>query len=154
MGFRHGTLLAFCIRMEADLSPKRPSRGGSVLLVDDEPALLEVISRYLGREGFTVSCAGTAAAALAVLDSRPVDVMLCDVGLPDMDAAALVQASRRRAPATRVLMFSGRHDAHVAETLLHAGASAYITKPLPLRELRDILDRAVAGTPASAAPGS
>lgn len=154
MGSQRGTLLAFGIRMDAEISPTRASRRGSVLIVDDEPSLLEVISRYLRREGFTVSCAGTATAALAVLDARPVDVMLCDVGLPDMDAAALVQASRRRAPGMRVLMFSGRHDADVAETLLHAGASAYITKPLPLRELREILERAVAGTPGPAAPAS
>ena len=123
---------------------------GSLLIVDDEPSLLAVISRYLGREGFSVATAGTAADALALLEARPVDVMLCDVGLPDMDSVALVRAAHDRAPGMRVLMFSGRHDARVAETLLNAGASAYITKPLPLRELRDIVEQAASGpTPSS-----
>lgn len=133
-------------------APDRTSCRASLLIVDDEPPLLDVISRYLEREGFAVSTAGTAADALALLEVDQVDIMLCDVGLPDMDAVALVRAARCRAPAMRVLMFSGRHDAQVAETLLHAGASAYITKPLPLRELRDIVDRAVAARSAAHAP--
>ena len=134
--------------------PDRASCRASLLIVDDEPSLLDVISRYLGREGFAVSTAGTATCALALLDVQQVDIMLCDVGLPDMDAVALVQAARRRAPGMTVLMFSGRHDAGVAETLLNAGASAYITKPLPLRELRDIVERALAARSGSHTPAS
>lgn len=116
---------------------------GSLLIVDDELALLEAISRYLGRQGYAVQTAVTARDALARLSDAPVDVMLCDVGLPDMDAPDLVAAARQAVPEMVVLMFSGWHDPRVADRLLAAGASAYVTKPMPLRELREIVDKAV-----------
>lgn len=125
---------------------------GSLLVVDDERSLLEAISRYLGREGYDVHVASTARAGLATLEEHPVDVMLCDVGLPDMEAAPLVRAARATVPGLVVLMLSGWHDQRVADALLEAGASAYFTKPMPLRDLRDVVEHAVRERHAAADP--
>lgn len=136
-------------------SPARnevPATRGSLLLVDDERSLLEAISRYLTREGYDVRVASTARAALAALEQQPVEVMLCDVGLPDMEAAPLVRSARRTVPGLVVLMFSGWHDPRVADALLEAGASAYVTKPMPLRDLGDIVEQAVRERRAAADP--
>lgn len=122
--------------------PAEATRG-SLLIVDDEKSLLEAISRYLGREGFEVRTAATASEALASLADAPVEVMLCDVGLPDMEAATLVESARAAVPDMTVLMFSGWHDQRVADQLFAAGASAYVTKPLPLRALRDVVEKAI-----------
>lgn len=116
---------------------------GSLLIVDDERSLLDAVSRYLSREGFEVRTATTAGQALEALATSPAEVMLCDVGLPDMDATLLVTAARRAVPGMLVLMFSGRHDQDIADELFEAGASAYVTKPLPLRALRDVVDQAM-----------
>lgn len=116
---------------------------GTLLIVDDELPLLEAISRYLGRQGYAVRTAVNGGEALASLADAPADVMLCDVGLPDMGAPELVTAARQAVPEMVVLMFSGWHDPRVADRLIAAGASAYVTKPLPLRELRDIVEKAV-----------
>ena len=120
-----------------------PVRRGSLLIVDDESSLVEAISRYLGRQGYEVYTAGTARAALAQLAHAPVDVMLCDVGLPDMEATELVQSACATAPDMTVLMFSGWHDQDLADELFSVGASAYVTKPLPLQALRDVVDKAI-----------
>lgn len=136
--------LAFVRGMETSTAPPLPAEPrGSLLIVDDERPLVDAISRYLGRQGFVVQTALTAKDALARLAESPVDVMLCDVGLPDMEAPDLVTAARQAAPGMVVLMFSGWDDARIAEQLIAAGASAYVTKPMPLRELRDIVDKAV-----------
>jgi DNA-binding NtrC family response regulator len=130
--------------MESSTARPLPAEPrGSLLIVDDELPLLEAISRYLGRQGYAVQTAVNGRDALARLADAPVDVMLCDVGLPDMEAPALVTAARETAPEMVVLMFSGWHDQQVADRLIAAGASAYVTKPMPLRELRDIVDQAV-----------
>lgn len=139
-----GMLLAFLPGM--DSPPARPlpepSRG-LLLIVDDELPLLQAISRYLGRQGYDVQTAATAHDALGRLAERPAEVMLCDVGLPDMEAEDLVAAARDAVPGMLVLMFSGWHDSRVADRLLAAGAFAYVTKPLPLLDLRGIVDKAV-----------
>lgn len=124
-------------------SPLPAESRGSLLIVDDELPLLEAISRFLGRQGYQVQTAVTARDALACLERAPVDVMLCDVGLPDMEAPDLVAAARRAVPDMVVLMFSGWHDSRVADRLIAAGATGYVTKPLPLRDLQEIVDKAV-----------
>ncbi len=139
-----GTFLALDGRMETSAARAFPAESrGSLLIVDDELPLLEAISRYLGRQGYFVQTAVSGRDALARLAAAPVDVMLCDVGLPDMEAPDLVSAARLAAPDMVVLMFSGWHDPRVADRLIAAGAAAYVTKPLPLGELRDIVERAV-----------
>lgn len=139
-----GTFLAFGRGMETSTAGPLPAGfRGSLLIVDDERPLLEAISRYLGRQGYSVRTALNGRDALARLADAPVDVMLCDVGLPDMEAPDLLTEARRTVPGMVVLMFSGWHDPRVADRLLAAGASAYVTKPMPLDELRDIVDKAV-----------
>lgn len=139
-----GTLLALVAGMETSTARPFPADPrGSVLIVDDELPLVDAISRYLGRQGYDVRTALNGRDALAHLSAAPADVMLCDVGLPDMEAPDLLTAARHVVPEMVVLMFSGWHDPRVADRLLAAGASAYVTKPMPLGELRDIVNQAV-----------
>jgi signal transduction histidine kinase len=88
-----------------------PPRGGgeTVLVVEDEPALLEVTRRILDENGYTVLAASSGAEAVALADAHPgeIDVLLTDVVMPEMLGDEVAQRLSRRRPGLRVLFMSG-----------------------------------------------
>ena len=106
-----------------------------VLVVDDEPNIVDVISMALRYEGFDVASAGTGAEALtAVRDYRP-HVMLLDVMLPDMegfDVAKRLGAERARVP---IIFLTARDATEDRVRGLTVGGDDYVTKPFSLEEL-------------------
>jgi two-component system OmpR family response regulator len=111
--------------------------GGAarVLVVDDEPNIVDVITMALRYEGFDVASAGTGAEALsAVRDHRP-HVMLLDVMLPDMegfDVAKRLGAERARVP---IIFLTARDATEDRVRGLTVGGDDYVTKPFSLEEL-------------------
>ena len=112
----------------------------TVLLVEDDPAISEPLTRALGREGYDVRAHATGAEALA--DIRGVDLVVLDLGLP---VAREVRASGNRVP---ILILTARTDEVDMVVGLDAGADDYVTKPFRLAELlargRALLRRQVA----------
>jgi two-component system OmpR family response regulator len=106
-----------------------------VLVVDDEPNIVDVISMALRYEGFDVASAGTGAEALsAVRDHRP-HVMLLDVMLPDMEGfevAKRLGAERARVP---IIFLTARDATEDRVRGLTVGGDDYVTKPFSLEEL-------------------
>ena len=88
-----------------------------ILLVDDDPAVLQALSGHLARAGYEVVSAGSAMAALATLDrGEPVDAVVSDVLMPGMDGLLLYDTMVARAPhlARRVVFLTGAaHDPEV-----------------------------------------
>ena len=112
----------------------------TVLLVEDDPAISEPLTRALGREGYDVRAHATGAEALA--DIRGVDLVVLDLGLPDMDGldvAREVRASGNRVP---ILILTARTDEVDMVVGLDAGADDYVTKPYS--RVRALLRRQVA----------
>ena len=117
-----------------------------VLVVDDEPNIVDVVSMALRYQGFAVESAGTGAAALsAVSDFRP-DLMVLDVMLPDMegfDVAKRLGAQRARVP---IIYLTARDTTDDKVRGLTLGGDDYMTKPFSLEELvarvRSVLRRA------------
>jgi two-component system OmpR family response regulator len=126
------SLLRHHHRMEANQNGNGPAR---VLVVDDEPNIVDVISMALRYEGFEVASAGTGAEALsAVRDHRP-HVMLLDVMLPDMegfDVARRLGAERARVP---IIFLTARDATEDRVRGLTVGGDDYVTKPFSLEEL-------------------
>jgi two-component system OmpR family response regulator len=118
--------------MEANRNGEGPAR---VLVVDDEPNIVDVISMALRYEGFEVVSAGTGAEALtAVRDHRP-HVMLLDVMLPDMegfDVAKRLGAEHARVP---IIFLTARDATEDRVRGLTVGGDDYVTKPFSLEEL-------------------
>jgi two-component system OmpR family response regulator len=118
--------------MESSQNGNGPAR---VLVVDDEPNIVDVISMALRYEGFEVASAGTGAEALsAVRDHRP-HVMLLDVMLPDMegfDVAKRLGAERARVP---IIFLTARDATEDRVRGLTVGGDDYVTKPFSLEEL-------------------
>src|SRR4051812_2182085 len=124
-----------------------------VLVVDDEPNIVEVISMGLRFQGFAVESAGTGAEALAAVDAFRPDLMVLDVMLPDMegfDLARHLGARRARVP---VIFLTARDATDDKIRGLTHGGDDYVTKPFSLEELiariRAILRRAGVTEPES-----
>ncbi|WP_329787106.1 response regulator transcription factor [Lentzea sp. DG1S-22] len=119
---------------------------GLVLVVEDEPAIAELVALYLRRDGFGVHLESSGDAALAAVRSlSPVAVVL-DVGLPVLNGIEVCRAMRAAGDWTPVLFVTARDDEVDRLLGLELGADDYITKPFSPRELalrvRTVLRRA------------
>lgn len=119
-----------------------------VLVVDDDPALSDVVGRYLNRDGFDVDYASDGKAGLSrALETLP-DIVVLDLMLPGMDGLDVCRELRRVAPIPVVMLTAmGEENDRIAG--LDIGADDYVTKPFSPRELsarvKAVLRRAVAG---------
>jgi DNA-binding response OmpR family regulator len=114
-----------------------------VLVVEDDPAVAELVGLYLRNAGYAVTHAGTAAQARALLTEAHPAMVVLDLGLPDADGRALFTEIRSRSD-TPVLALTARSEEKV--DVLEAGMDDYVTKPFDPRELvarvRAVLRRA------------
>jgi len=106
----------------------------SVLLVDDEPGIVEIASAYLGREGFTVRVASTGQRALDAVATQMPDIIVLDLMLPDISGEE-VCGRLRRDSAVPILMLTARSAESDRLRGLALGADDYLVKPFSPREL-------------------
>ena len=129
---------------------ERTKRPPTVLVIDDEYPILELLSEALGEEGFHIAVAGNLQAALTLLDRQHFDLVLAD-SLASFDAAGLniwgaLERILERAALSSVIIFSA-HPARYFADLRERGFAGYVAKPFDL----DILAATLRGflTPAS-----
>jgi CheY-like chemotaxis protein len=119
-----------------DGDPGRAPARGRILLVDDEPALLEMLAAVLQEAGFSVKTAANGREALARLSTSDLDVVIADVEMPDMDGYELCRRVRAAGQADIPFLFcSGLGELDQRLEGLQAGADDYIVKPADLEEL-------------------
>ncbi|MCY1159194.1 MAG: two component transcriptional regulator, winged helix family [Citricoccus sp.] len=106
----------------------------TVLVIEDERPLLRALQLALQANGYTVVTAPTASSALASLGEEPVDVIVLDLGLPDLDGQDLIPRVRTMTTIP-ILVLSARHTSAQKVAALDAGADDYVTKPFGLEEL-------------------
>ncbi len=104
-----------------------------VLLAEDDPAIAEPLARALSREGYDVRVQGTGQGA--VDGASDVDLVVLDLGLPDMDGLDVARTIRSQGLSTPVLILTARADEVDLVVGLDAGADDYVTKPFRLAEL-------------------
>ena len=116
-----------------------------MLVVDDEPKIVDVVRDYLVAAGFTVTTAADGPAALTSARSRPPDLVVLDLGLPGMDGLDVARELQRRS-AVPIIMLTARGDEVDRVLGLELGADDYLVKPFSTRELvarvRAVLRRA------------
>ncbi|MEE9217888.1 MAG: sigma-54 dependent transcriptional regulator [Acidobacteriota bacterium] len=115
---------------------------GALLIVEDDPGLLELLRTALAKEGHEVVCATSAGEARERLSERPVDLILTDLWLKPTSGLELLREVRARFPDTLVTIMTGRAEIDSAVACIKEGAYDYVTKPFDLRKL--ILDVAKA----------
>jgi two-component system, OmpR family, KDP operon response regulator KdpE len=116
-----------------------------VLAVDDDRQLLRALQITLTARGYEVVPAATGAGALAAAGSSPPDVVILDLGLPDLDGVAVIEGLRGWCTAP-VIVLSARHEERAKVRALDAGADDYVTKPFGMEELLARLRAAVRRT--------
>ncbi|HMO10069.1 MAG TPA: response regulator transcription factor [Actinotalea sp.] len=104
-----------------------------VLLAEDDPAIAEPLARALGREGYDVVVQGTGQGAID--NASTADMIILDLGLPDMDGLDVARRVRSEGLTTPVLVLTARADEVDLVVGLDAGADDYVTKPFRLAEL-------------------
>lgn len=105
-----------------------------ILCVDDEPAILRLLTLVLARDGHEAIAAADARQALAALDAGAVDAVLLDLGLPDRDGLELIPALLQRAKVP-IIAVTARGEVADKVAALDLGASDYVTKPFDGDEL-------------------
>ena len=114
-----------------------------LLLVDDDPSLLRLLTLRLEGEGYQVLNADSAEAALPVLAKNSVDVVLSDLRMPGLDGMSLFDEVAKRYPGLPVVLMTAHGSIPEAVAATQRGVFGFLTKPLNNVELRDILQRAV-----------
>ena len=102
-----------------------------ILVVEDDPSISAPLRDGLAREGFDVEVASTGAAALA---AGPADLVLLDLGLPDLEGSVVCQRLRAKS-AVPIIVVSARGEEIDRVVLLELGADDYVVKPFGFREL-------------------
>src|SRR5688500_14184018 len=106
-----------------------------ILILDDEPNILHVITQRLLRDGFETATARDGAAALRMLDEAEFAAAILDIGLPGMHGFAVLRELRTAGQTLPVIMLTARGDEIDRVVGLELGADDYIVKPFSPREL-------------------
>ena len=118
---------------------------GRILIVDDEPLVLDVLKDVLTGTGYEVSPLTGGLAALELLGREPHDIVLCDIRMPEMGGFELLREVRRAHPETDVVMMTGYGGLDGAVDAMVLGAADYLMKPLKPKEvlarIRAVLER-------------
>lgn len=101
---------------------------GTILIVDDEEKLRALLKRMISLEGFKIVEANTLKSALKMLEKEPVDVVLCDVKLPDGTGVAFTKIIKEKFPAVEVLLLTAYGKISDGVEAIKNGAFNYITK--------------------------
>jgi CheY-like chemotaxis protein len=125
-----------------------------ILVIDDEPFVLEALKRVLSSSAVAVIGASTADAGLAAMLEAPVDLVIVDVILPGMDGVAAIKLIRRDHPGVRIIAISGGGNfglnSYLPEAISTsaylaackaAGADGVLAKPFETAELRSLIDQ-------------
>ena len=128
-----------------------------ILIVEDEPAITDTIQYALETEGFETVCLFSGAPVLDLLPREPVDLIVLDIGLPDVNGVELCKQIRKN-HAVPIIFLTARADEIDRVVGLEIGADDYVTKPFSPRELtarvKAVLRRARPTTAAPPIPGA
>jgi putative two-component system response regulator len=117
--------------------------GISLLVVEDEEPIRNILARFLRSRGYHVETADSGVSALQTLERKRFAVMLCDVRMPRMNGLELVPKAVALDPDLAVIMLTALNDAHTAKELIAGGAMDYIVKPFEFPVVMEALERAL-----------
>ena len=125
------------------MASKSPDSNGKILLVDDDPGLLRLLSIRLRAEDYEVEAVESAHKALAVLNRFRPDLVVTDLKMDKMDGIGLLKELQSKAPGLRVVIITAHGTIPDAVTATQSGAFGFLTKPIDKDELMDTVERAM-----------
>ncbi len=114
-----------------------------LLIVDDDRSLRQFLDILFSKDGYQVFTAETGKEALKLMEKQPVDVVLADIRMPEMDGLSLLKEIKGRWPQIPVIMITAFASMDTAVSAMREGAFDYVTKPFNLSELRETVARAL-----------
>jgi two-component system, NtrC family, response regulator GlrR len=124
------------------MPPKSPSKG-KILLVDDDPGLLRLLSIRLRAEGYEVEAVESAHDALASLNRFTPDLVITDLRMDKMDGIGLLKELQTRSPGLRVVIVTAHGTIPDAVVATQSGAFGFLTKPIDKEELMVTVEKAL-----------
>ena len=125
------------------MANKQPLTEGKILLVDDDPGLLRLLSIRLRAEGYEVEAVESAHKALGALNRFSPDLVITDLRMDKMDGIGLLKELQTRSPGLRVIIVTAHGTIPDAVTATQHGAFGFLTKPIDKDELMSLVDRAL-----------
>ncbi len=125
------------------MANKKSDSSGKILLVDDDPGLLRLLSIRLRAEGYDVEAVESAHNALAVLNRFSPDLVITDLRMDKMDGIGLLKELQTRSPGLRVVIITAHGTIPDAVTATQHGAFGFLTKPIDKDELMTLVERAL-----------
>jgi DNA-binding NtrC family response regulator len=113
-----------------------------LLVVEDDPEMLEMLRRHFDGEGYAVTTATGGRAGLAALEAGEYDVVLTDLVMSELDGLAILEATKAQEPPPRVVLMTAFASLETAIQAIRAGAYDYLTKPFKLGEASVAVGRA------------
>ena len=110
------------------------TRPFKILIVDDEPQIRRFLRSGLGSQGYTTVEADSAASAIRQFSAEDPDLLILDLGLPDQDGMAVIDALRQKS-LVPIIVLSVRNDERGKVSALERGADDYLVKPFGMGEL-------------------
>ncbi len=111
------------------------TQAATILVVDDDDGCREIASRLLERAGYRTRRAESGPACLRIALAEPIDVILLDVMMPEMDGFAVCEALRAAGKRIPVILLTARDDMDTRLEGMHLGVSEFLTKPINRVEL-------------------
>jgi two-component system response regulator GlrR len=137
------------------MASANPQSKGKILLVDDDPGLLRLLSIRLRAEDYDVEAVESAHKALAVLHRFRPDLVITDLKMDKMDGIGLLKELQSKSPGLRVVIITAHGTIPDAVTATQSGAFGFLTKPIDKDELMETVERAmkVSGSPVEVEEG-
>ncbi len=110
-----------------------------ILLVDDEESIRKAFARLLRQVGYTVECSSDGEEAAQIIDLQPVDLVIADIRMPNMDGFELLHLLQAKTPDLPVILMSGYIDNDLFEKADREGAYMILSKPIDIEGFLEIV---------------
>lgn len=114
-----------------------------ILVIDDDPLMLDLARYHLQQNGYEIALAENAEEGLRLIKEQPVAVALTDLFLPDINGITLVEQLRTASPSTEIIMITGHGSVGAAVDAMKAGAFSFTEKPVDFEHLLATLEKAL-----------
>jgi DNA-binding NtrC family response regulator len=126
--------------VESRTAPERSL--GRILVVDDDPSVVSILTKYFSDAGYSVDAAAHGGDALIAVSQYQPDVVVLDILMEGLNGVQVLEQIRSLDPKIRVIMITGSGDASFKPTAMSMGAFAYVSKPVSLERLHEAVTAA------------
>ncbi|UCD62831.1 MAG: response regulator [Candidatus Zixiibacteriota bacterium] len=114
----------------------------SILVVDDQEMMRNLLEKILAREGYRILTAGDGREAMKILRKEEVNLVISDMKMPKMDGFELLRRVKEKHPNVGVIIMTAYGDTYTVKDALLLGADEYVTKPFKSYEITMVVERA------------